>query len=229
MFVAKFKIYSETENPFVNGRKGETITLLPPVTLYKEFINIISENGDHILMQDTFIKNHKIVFWNIVLYLKILKLPYFMLDLDYSSNHQKVHCSQIKKFLPYEKPGSKPFFKREGSFSRAISNKLNSSALKKLNEQHKSPVRPMSNYGGTGPVNVGRIGGRDPQDSDQQPPRISMLSNGRPSSINRISAGVKSIFSAKKNTEDTGSGNQDINPVGKPAILAIGLEGSNFS
>jgi len=42
MFVPKFTIYSEHENSFVQGRKGEVISMLPPLTLYKEFINIIS-------------------------------------------------------------------------------------------------------------------------------------------------------------------------------------------
>ena len=40
-------------------------------------------------MSETFIQNHKIVFWNIILYFKILNLPIFMLDLDYSPFHQK--------------------------------------------------------------------------------------------------------------------------------------------
>ena len=73
------------------------------MTLYKEFFNIITKEGDQILMSESFISEHKLVFWNIILYSKILKLPVFMLDLDYSPYHQKVHCSQIKKFLPLEK------------------------------------------------------------------------------------------------------------------------------
>lgn len=61
-------------------------------------------------MHEDFIGNHKIVFWNIILYFKILKLPNFMIDLDYSAFHQKVHCSQIKKFLPHEKQKERSFF-----------------------------------------------------------------------------------------------------------------------
>ena len=38
-------------------------------------------------MSENFIEDHKIVFWNIILYFKILKLPIFMLDLDYSHYH----------------------------------------------------------------------------------------------------------------------------------------------
>ena len=44
-------------------------------------------------MTDNFIQEHKIVFWNIILYFKILNLPIFMLDLDYSPDHKKIHCS----------------------------------------------------------------------------------------------------------------------------------------
>ena len=60
------------------------MSLLPPITLYKEFFNILMKEGDQILMSENFIQNHKIAFWNMILYFKILKLPSFMLDLDYS-------------------------------------------------------------------------------------------------------------------------------------------------
>jgi hypothetical protein len=84
-FIPKFVIYSELENnSYLNGRKGLTIKLLPPVTLYKEFFNIITKNSDAILMSDNFISEHKQVFWNIIFYFKVLNLPVFMLDLDYS-------------------------------------------------------------------------------------------------------------------------------------------------
>jgi hypothetical protein len=87
--VPKFTIYSETENQYIDGKKGKIVSLLPPLSLYKDFLNAISNNGDQIIMSETFIQNHKIVFWNIILYFKILNLPIFMLDLDYSPFHQK--------------------------------------------------------------------------------------------------------------------------------------------
>ena len=86
-FVPKFTIYCEQDNAYLNGRKGTNISLLPPITLYKEFFNILMKEGDQILMNEDFITNHKITFWNIVLYFKILKLPLFMLDLDFSPHH----------------------------------------------------------------------------------------------------------------------------------------------
>lgn len=139
----KFKIYCESDNAYIKGKSGETLSLLPPLTLYKEYINIISENGDQILMGEEFIKQHKTVFWNIILYFKVLKLPYFMLDLDYSPHHQKVHCSQIMKFLPIEKPQKKSsFFGRQDSSSRGLPPKLNMSNLKQLNEQFSGQKSP---------------------------------------------------------------------------------------
>jgi len=92
-YVPKFTIYSEQENLYLNGRKGVTVHLLPPITLYKEFFNILMKEGDQILMNEDFINNHKIIFWNIILYFKVLKLPIFMLDLDFTPHHQRVHCS----------------------------------------------------------------------------------------------------------------------------------------
>jgi hypothetical protein len=75
----------------------------------------------------------------------MLKLPIFMLDLDYSPYHQKVHCSQIKKFLPVDKSKMFGLQTRKNSASRQLPPKLDSSALKKLNEIEQSPNR-MFNY-----------------------------------------------------------------------------------
>ena len=54
-------------------------------------------------MSDTFHSDHSIVFWNMVFYFKLLKLPHFILDLDYTPTHMKNHCTNIKKYLPLEK------------------------------------------------------------------------------------------------------------------------------
>ena len=55
MFVPKFTIYSETENQWIDGKKGKVFQLLPPITLYKDFCNVISNKGESILMNETFI------------------------------------------------------------------------------------------------------------------------------------------------------------------------------
>lgn len=92
-FVPRFTVYSEYKTDYLKGREGLSIQMLSPVTLYKEYINIIEQEGDQIIFSDIFLKEHKTVFWNIILYFKILRLPTFMLDLDYSPHHIKVHVS----------------------------------------------------------------------------------------------------------------------------------------
>ena len=74
--------------------------LLPPAALYKEFINTLCKKGDSVLSNEQFLNDHSVVFWNLVVYFKIMKLPCFMLDLDFSSKHVKAQVSQIKKYLP---------------------------------------------------------------------------------------------------------------------------------
>lgn len=49
--------------------------------------------GENSVLKESFLKNHKAVFWNLILYFKIMRLPIFMLDLDYASLHTKVHVS----------------------------------------------------------------------------------------------------------------------------------------
>ena len=75
------------------------------------------------------------MFWNIILYFKVIKLPVFFLDLDYSDHHMKVHVSQIRKFLPLEKKNPLNQFRPKQA-------QLNQDALKKLNEE--SPARKSS-------------------------------------------------------------------------------------
>ena len=93
-------MYSEYKTAFINGREGLTMQLLPPAALYKEFINTLSKKGDAVLTQEAFLNDHSVVFWNLILYFRIMKLPVFFLDQDYSSKHQKVQVSWIKKYLP---------------------------------------------------------------------------------------------------------------------------------
>lgn len=105
-FVPKFTVYSEYKTDYLNGREGMKVTLLSPITLYKEYINIVEQKGEQIVLKEAFLKEHKFVFWNIILYFKIMKLPIFMLDLDYSRLKVNADISQIKKYLPSDKKSS---------------------------------------------------------------------------------------------------------------------------
>ena len=54
--------------------------MLPPITLYKEFFNILVKESPDSIMSEEFIVDHKQVFWNLILYFKLLRLPHFMID-----------------------------------------------------------------------------------------------------------------------------------------------------
>lgn len=99
----RFTIFSEYKTEYLKGREGISIQMLSPVTLYKEYVNMIEHKGDQTVLKENFLKEHSTLFWNIVLYFKILKLPIFIIDLDFLEQHIKVHVSQIKKFLPLDK------------------------------------------------------------------------------------------------------------------------------
>ena len=55
------------------------------------------------MLKEQLLREHRQVFWNTILYFKIMKLPIFMLDLDYSKLKVNANVSQIKKYLPSEK------------------------------------------------------------------------------------------------------------------------------
>ena len=42
-FVPKITLYSEHITEFINGKQGTTVNMLPPVTLYKELLNIFEQ------------------------------------------------------------------------------------------------------------------------------------------------------------------------------------------
>jgi len=54
------------------------------VALHKEFINCVDLKGETVLSKESFLLDHQIIFWNLVLYFKMLKLPMFLLDQDFT-------------------------------------------------------------------------------------------------------------------------------------------------
>lgn len=144
-FVPKFKIYTERVTEFLpDGKNGLNMQLLSPVVLHKEFINTLNKKGDSVLMSSSFIREHPVVYWNLVLYFKIMRLPHFILDHDTSTKHLKVQVSQIMKFLP---SGSKanPMTVSRSSFGGSKT-RLDKDNLKNLEKRavQESPVRGNS-------------------------------------------------------------------------------------
>jgi hypothetical protein len=134
-------LYSEYRTDYINGRDGLTLQLLPPAALYKEFLNTLSKKGDRILTQHAFLQDHSVVFWNMVVYFKILKLPHFVLDQDYSLKHVRVQVSWINKYLP-DKALAAPTTKQRSSVGSKT--RLDKDGLNKLEKQAQSPVRNSS-------------------------------------------------------------------------------------
>ena len=52
------------------------------------------------LTSQIFMTENSVVFWNLLVYFRIMKLPIFILDQDYSAKHARVQVSWIKKYLP---------------------------------------------------------------------------------------------------------------------------------
>ena len=119
--------------------------LLPPCTLYKEFINTLAKKGDTVLTQEIFMTEHSVVFWNLLIYFRIMKLPIFFLDQDYSTKHARVQVSWIKKFLPGKVLTSGSSAKQTNRSSFGSKTRLDKDGLQKLErQQEKSPARNSS-------------------------------------------------------------------------------------
>ena len=132
-FVPKFTIYSEYSTQYLKeGREGLTMQLLSPVVLYKELINVLNKAGDIVFQSEDLLGEHSVVYWNLVLYFKIIKLPCFILDLDFNPKHVRVQASWIMKYLPSQ--GYSTTTSKQGTRSSFGSGKLDANGLKKLEQ-----------------------------------------------------------------------------------------------
>ena len=97
--------------------KTKLFELLSPVVLNKEITNIISNKGCTVFYKpDLFIK-HKIIFWNLIFYFRLLLLPTIMLELKYSKEVHSEISKILKKLPNYDiKPGDMKVFISPGKF-----------------------------------------------------------------------------------------------------------------
>ena len=63
------------------------------------------------------------------MYFKLVKLPIFMLDLDFRPGHMKKHCKSIRNFLPVQEKAISSFFGRKNSATRGTFSHPNNSGL----------------------------------------------------------------------------------------------------
>lgn len=85
------------------------------------------------------------MFWNMVVYFRIMKLPYFILDQDFSHKHVKVQVSWINKYLP-DKAMSSSSSKQATRSSFGSKTRLDKDGLSRLDRQQaaQSPQRNTS-------------------------------------------------------------------------------------
>ena len=77
-FVAKFSVLLKPSEG-ANSRALKVEFLSPPL-IRKELENLIYTHGEGAMMAKDFCDKHKILYWNMVLYFNLLRLPYFFLD-----------------------------------------------------------------------------------------------------------------------------------------------------
>lgn len=106
--------------------------LLSPVVLYKELINVLNKAGDSVFQSEDLVNEHSVVYWNLVLYFKIIKLPCFILDLDFNPKHVRVQVSWIMKYLPSQT--SSTTTSKQATRSSFGSGRLDKDGLKKLEQ-----------------------------------------------------------------------------------------------
>lgn len=192
-FVPKLILLTDSEHESLNGKDGLEIQWLPPSCLMKEFTNCITQRGDSILLKEDLRKDHSAIYWNLVFYFKLMKLPYFFLD-QYSSYSSR----QIESLSLYQPIDSK---KRTSTVSTKTS--LNKDALRKLNEASKesshlevfarSVNRPPSLYEGamgghdSNSINIDTLSQTDSVAKPRRPG--SVVNFGRGNSTKRSSRG----------------------------------------
>jgi len=99
----------------------------------KEFTNCLAQKGEGIILKDDFRNDHEVIYWNLIFYFKLFKLPDFFLDLDYSAHHV---LSQVEKLTMYEPVP----IKSKAPVPSNRKSSLNSEALKKLNDANKESI-----------------------------------------------------------------------------------------
>ena len=137
-----------------------------------------------------------------------------MMDLDYSPFHQKQHCSLIKKFLPFEKSrqNKSSFFNiansvRKNSKNKHLPPKLDSNALKKLNEIQQSPNRFGDNSPYEAPqINIKQVHADNGSEYGDNLSQSRHSTTGkRPGSIKRAAGQIMNVFSSSKKKDGSNS------------------------
>ena len=139
-FVPKLNLFTDSDHNSLCGREGFEVQWLPPSWLLKEYTNCVSQRGENIILKEDFRKDHNTIFWNLIFYFKLLKLPWFFLDNYYNPAHIFMLTEHLEPYMPLEG-------KKKGS-TKTNKSILGLDALSKLNEatiEHKFDLGPKQN------------------------------------------------------------------------------------
>ena len=131
-FVPKLNLFTDSDHNSLSGREGMEVQWLPPSCLLKEYTNWVSQRGENIILKEDFRIDHKTIFWNLIFYFKLLKLPCFFLDNYYNPAHTFRQTENLEPYIPID-------IKKKGS-SKTSKLTLSKDALSKLNDatiEHK--------------------------------------------------------------------------------------------
>lgn len=117
MFTPRFHISVDqneyTEAAMMAQERGlQEVEFLSPPVLRKELENLIYREGPDFLLARDFCDKHKVLFWNLVLFFQLLKLPAYFMDPNFDS----VDIEGIAKAVT-ERPGSSSGIRDRTGFS----------------------------------------------------------------------------------------------------------------
>ena len=127
--------------PYFTIDMGEPLQVewISPATLMKEVLNMTSEGDQTLLRLSPRVEQHRIVYWNMVYYFKLLKFGAFVMDGCYETEHVSRQVLRLEIHEP------EPKAKRGSSLV-----KLSSHALSMLNNDQKFNRPPSMVEGSVG-------------------------------------------------------------------------------
>ena len=101
-----FTVYTDLEHPLLEGKKGSSVQWLSPAVLQKEFYNLIKKEGETGFFAKKFADSSRALFWNLIYYFKMMRLPYFFVVPYLRKDYVASVVAGLDAFLPAEKPRS---------------------------------------------------------------------------------------------------------------------------
>ncbi|KAL4510582.1 hypothetical protein ABPG72_004736 [Tetrahymena utriculariae] len=103
-FVSKFQVVTLEEkqgiditNVSVYNNLRKQVEFLSPQIVRKELENIMKQKGQSSIMSSKFEEDHPIIYWNIILYFKLIRAPTFFLEFNQPEYYYNYHAMLCEK------------------------------------------------------------------------------------------------------------------------------------